>query len=179
MMVLGPPQSIWQVATTLGFAKQICISGFLAKITGLHRSVVHRHLDHLGAGSSVQWKFPKNAGGRKRKAQDMPMDELPDVLPEFALPPHQLEPALFGGGQSASEPECPDHDDDDEQEDDAGNALFPGLDFGLTLGCLGLAWFCFCKYSQALAMLAVSLESEMLSFQMYVMCQCGKEHRFT
>ena len=94
MMVLGPPQSIWQVATTLGFAKQICISGFLAKITGLHRSVVHRHLDHLGAGSSVQWKFPKNAGGRKRKAQDMPMDELPDVLPEFALPPHQLEPAL-------------------------------------------------------------------------------------
>lgn len=67
----------------------------------------------------------------------MPTDELPDVLPEFALlPQHQPEPALFGDGESASEPECP-ADDDGEQDDDAGNALFPGLDFGLTLGCLG------------------------------------------
>jgi len=67
----------------------------------------------------------------------VPTDELPDVLPEFALlPQHQPEPALFGDGESASEPECP-ADDDGEQDDDAGNALFPGLDFGLTLGCLG------------------------------------------
>ena len=58
-----------EVREALGLNKAMRLTGLLAHMTGLDRTVVLRHLEHL-QGADARIKVPVNAGGRKRKHQE-------------------------------------------------------------------------------------------------------------
>ena len=69
-----------KVCELLGLNKATRLSGLLAHLTNLDRTVVIRHLAHL-QGEDARIKVPVNAGGRKRKAPADGSDDLPLELP--------------------------------------------------------------------------------------------------
>lgn len=77
-----------EVVEVLQLNKATRLSGLLAHVTGLDRTVVHRHLQHL-QGADAKIKVPMNKGGRKRKHVEClePADDLPLELPSLSSTP--------------------------------------------------------------------------------------------
>lgn len=125
------------VCQLLGWNTAMRMSGFLSKITGLDRTTIHKHLDHLDAGEIR--KPVAGRGGRKRVRTPSP--SLPRELAE--LPPADLF------GKADEEPivrapaEAPEQQTAQTLEDEEVEQLLCGLDYGLTLGFRFWWFYCF------------------------------------
>ena len=66
-----------EVSAALGFGSRCSTAGLIAKLTGLNRQCVSRQIKDMKQ-RDFRPKRPTNAGGRKRKDQEMD-EELPDL----------------------------------------------------------------------------------------------------
>lgn len=118
--------SFAEVGQHLGYPRQMRLSGFLSRISGLDRTVIWRHLEHLEAG---EVKFPRNAGGRRPVKVRGVAEPLPESLPVEGFP----HGGLF---HDSSETDDATESDSGGAEDFEPDALCPGLDYELRLGSL-------------------------------------------
>lgn len=77
-------------ADLLNLTKQMRLPGFIAFLTGVERSVVSKHVEHLRDG---EIRAVHNAGGRKRKSM-CSTEPLPSELPVVPSGPPSLEELL-------------------------------------------------------------------------------------
>ena len=115
-----------EVGQQLGYPRQMRLVGFLSRISGLDRTVIWRHLEHLEAG---EVKFPRNAGGRRPVKVREVAEPLPESLPVEGFP----HGGLF---HDSSETDDATESDSGGAEDFEPDALCPGLDYELCLGIL-------------------------------------------
>lgn len=106
------------------------MAGFLSRISGLDRTVVWRHLQHLGAGEEAPFlKMPYNNGGRPSKVIEslIPITPLPDRLPAEGFAPMDDELFSRSDGEESERTSMSSSGSGQNSDDD----LCPGLDFGL------------------------------------------------
>ena len=130
-----------KVCKLFGWNNALRISGFLAKITGLDRTTIHKHLGHLDAGEIH--KPVSGRGGRKRARTPSP--SLPRELAE--LPPVNI----FGKADEEPIVRAPDEEPGPRAaqavEEQEVEQLLCGLDYGLTLAFRSW-WFYCCDMCQ-------------------------------
>lgn len=131
-------QDYSSVARVLGMPAQVRLPGFLSAITGLDRSVVSRHLQHLLDEPCI--RDPVSSGGRKRKLSenDLPT-ELPDLpqeppapIEELFEPEHDEEAGAAAAGSYMPQHNC---------AAVRASPVLHGLDFGTCLGLMATSDF--------------------------------------